>query len=396
MSIRLAQRVQRIRPSATVSMTALAAKLRDEGKDIIALSVGEPDFPTPEHICTAACEAISRGETKYTVVAGSPTLKQAVIGKFRRDNGLEFEPEEILVSSGAKQSCYNACLALLGPGDEAIVPAPCWVSYPDMVRLADAEPVIVGTTAEQGYKMSADQLRGAINDATRMLIVNSPCNPTGASYTRAEWEALGEVLREHPRIVVVSDEIYEHLYWGEAPFCGFLEACPDLWPRTLTVNGVSKTYAMTGWRVGYAAGPAPLIKAMTTLQSQSTTNACSVSQAAATAALNGDQACVERMRLAFEERQRLVVGRLDGITGLSCAPGDGAFYAFPSVAGALDALGLGSDVELCETILAETGVALVPGTAFCAPGHLRLSFAADTQTLSEALTRLERLLGKDS
>jgi len=391
-NMRLAQRVQRIRPSATVSITALAAKLRGEGKDIIALSVGEPDFPTPEPICAAACDAIRRGETKYTVVDGSPELKRAVIEKFSRDNALTFEPDEILISSGAKQACYNACLALLEAGDEAIVPAPCWVSYPDMVRLTGAEPVIVHTSAEQGFKMTAEQLRGAINEATRALIINSPCNPTGASYTRADWQALAEVLLDHPRIFIISDDIYEHLYWGPEPFCSLLSASPELGPRTLTVNGVSKSYAMTGWRVGYSAGPEQLIKAMTTLQSQSTTNACSISQAAAIAALTGDQTCVTEMRDAFKERQRFVIDRLDALPGFRCRPGHGSFYAFPDVSDAVTSLGLSDDVALCEQILAEVGVALVPGTAFCAPGHLRLSFAADMETLTDALGRLSSFL----
>lgn len=386
--MRLAQRVQRIRPSATVSITALAAKLRSEGKDIIALSVGEPDFPTPEHICAAACDAIKRGETKYTVVDGSPDLKQAIIEKFHRDNELAFEPDQILVSCGAKQACFNASLALLEAGDEVIVPAPCWVSYPDMVRLTGAEPVIVHTSAEHGYKMTAEQLRGAINEATRALILNSPCNPTGATYTRADWAALAEVLLDHPRIFVITDDIYEHLHWGVEPFCSLLSACPDLGARVLTVNGVSKTYAMTGWRVGYCAGPVPLINAMTTLQSQSTTNACSISQAAAIAALTGDQACVAEMRSEFQERQSFVVERLNELPGFHCRPGDGSFYAFPDVSEALDALGVSDDVTLCEQILAEAGVALVPGTAFAAPGHLRLSFAADRKTLTKALDRL--------
>ncbi len=387
-NMRLAQRVQRIRPSATVSITALAAKLRSEGQDIIALSVGEPDFPTPEHICAAARDAIERGETKYTVVDGSPELKQAIIDKFSRDNGLTFEPAQVLVSCGAKQACFNACLALLEAGDEVIIPAPCWVSYPDMVRLTGAEPVIVHTSAERGYKMTAEELRGAINEATRALIINSPCNPTGASYTREDWNALAEVLLENPRILVITDDIYEHLHWGSEPFCSLLSACPDLETRVLTVNGVSKTYAMTGWRVGYAAGPVSLIKAMTTLQSQSTTNACSISQAAATAALTGDQTCVAQMREEFEARQRFVVGRLNDLPGFHCQAGDGSFYAFPDVSDAIDALGLSDDVTLCEQILSEAGVALVPGTAFSSPGHVRLSFAADRRTLTKALDRI--------
>ena len=395
MSIRLAQRVQRIKPSATVSVTALAARLRDEGRDVIALSVGEPDFPTPPHICAAACAAIERGETKYTVVDGARDLKLAVIDKFRRDNGLEFGPDEILISSGAKQSCFNACEALLEPGDEVIIPAPCWVSYPDMVRFADASPVIVHTDAATGFRMTPQQLSAAISEATRALIINSPCNPTGASYSRRNWQALAAVLSEHPQIIIITDDIYEHLYWGSDPFCSLLTAAPELKSRTVTVNGVSKTYSMTGWRVGYAAAPVPLIKAMTTIQSQSTTNACSISQAAATAALNGDQRCVADMRAAFAARQHYVIDRLNAIPGISCWRGAGAFYAFPDVRAAMNELAIADDVALCERLLAEAGVALVPGSAFAAPGHVRLSFAASLDTLSEALDRLERFFRGD-
>lgn len=388
MKRRLAQRVQRIQPSATVSITALAARLRGEGKDIIALSVGEPDFPTPEHICSAACAAIRRGETKYTAVDGAPALKLAVIEKFRRENGLAFAPEEILISSGAKQSCYNACLALLDVGDEVVIPAPCWVSYPDMVRLADANPVIVHTDSAHGFKMTPEQLEAAITDATRALILNSPCNPTGAAYARADWEALGAVLRNYPRITIIVDEIYEHLFWGAEPFCSLASACPDLRSRTLTVNGVSKAYAMTGWRIGYAAGPADVIRAMTTIQSQSTTNASTISQAAATAALLGDQGCVAEMCAAFRARQRFVVDRLNTLPGVHCWEGPGTFYLFPDVRELLAGLRLADDVELCERLLADTGVALVPGSAFVAPGHIRLSIASDMKTLSSALDRI--------
>jgi len=394
-SIRLAKRVQRIKPSATVSITALAARLRDEGRDVIALSVGEPDFPTPPHICAAACAAIERGETKYTVVDGTRDLKIAVIEKFRRDNSLEFSPTEILISSGAKQACFNACEALLEPGDEVIIPAPCWVSYPDMVRFADATPVIVHTDASTGFRMTPEQLSAAISDATRALIVNSPCNPTGASYSRSDWQALAAVLVEHPQITIITDDIYEHLHWGSEPFCSLLTAAPELRPRTLTVNGVSKTYSMTGWRVGYAAGPVSLIRAMTTIQSQSTTNACSISQAAAVAALNGDQRCVAEMRAAFAQRQRYVSDRLNAMPGISCWSGAGAFYAFPDVRAAMSALTIADDVALCERILEEAGVALVPGSAFAAPGYVRLSFAAGMDTLAAALDRLERFFKQD-
>jgi aspartate aminotransferase len=389
-SIRLAQRLQRVRPSPTVSITALATRLREQGRDIIVLSVGEPDFATPEHIKTAARDALARDETKYTPVDGSRLLKQAVVAKLRRENGLEYSPEQVLISSGAKQSCYNACLALLDPGDEAIVPAPYWVSYPDIVRLADAEPVIVQTTAESGYRMTPEQLAAAITPRTRLLILNSPCNPTGAVYSAADWQALGAVLREHPQIVILSDEIYEHIHWAATPFRSFAAACPDLYERTLTVNGMSKGYAMSGWRIGYAAGPVPLIKAMTSLQGQSTTNACTISQAAAVAALEGDQRTVRQMCQAFRRRHDLVYGRLATLRGFRCVPAEGTFYLFPDVTEAMRSRGTATDVEYCEQLLAETGVALVPGSAFGTPGHLRISFAASEETLTAALDRMER------
>ena len=302
LTIQVAQRLQRIRPSATVSITARAQRLREQGRDVIVLSVGEPDFPTPEHIKAAASQALARNDTKYTPVDGARPLKDAVVAKLMRDNGLTYTPKQVLVSTGAKQSCYNACLALLDPGDEAIVVAPYWVSYPDMVRLAEAEPVVVATTAEHGFKMTAEQLVRALTPRTRLLILNSPCNPTGAVYSAAEWRALGEVLRSYPRVVVLSDEIYEHIQWTGAPFASFAAECPHLYDRTLTVNGMSKGYAMSGWRIGYAAGPLPLIQAMTSLQGQSTTNACTISQAAAREALAGDQGCVRTMCTEFKRR----------------------------------------------------------------------------------------------
>jgi aspartate aminotransferase len=392
LSIDLAQRLTRIRPSATVSITARAQRLREQGRDMIVLSVGEPDFPTPAHIKAAAVEALARDETKYTPVDGARRLKEAVVAKLARDNGLPYEPEQIVISSGAKQSCYNACLALLGPGDEAIVPAPYWVSYPDMVRLADAEAVIVETTAARSFKMTAAQLERALTPHTRLLILNSPCNPTGAVYSRAEWRALGDVLRAHPRVVVLSDEIYEHIHWADEPFTSFAAACPELYERTLTVNGMSKGYAMSGWRVGYAAGPAAVIKAMTSLQSQSTTNACTISQAAAAAALVGDQRCVREMCAEFERRHQHFFAGVRGLPGVTCVPAQGAFYLLPNVESAMRAKRFATDIEFCEQLLERTGVALVPGTAFGAPGHVRLSFAASMTTLEAALTRLREFL----
>ncbi len=392
MTIELAQRLQRIRPSATVSITARAERLREQGRDIIVLSVGEPDFPTPEHIKAAAVQALARNETKYTPVDGARLLKDAIVAKLARDNGLQYAPEQVLVSTGAKQSCYNACLALLGPGDEAIVPAPYWVSYPDMVRLADAEPVIVETTAAQRFKMTPEQLASALTPRTRLLILNSPCNPTGAVYTADEWRALGEVLRAHPRVVILSDEIYEHIQWAGLTFASFAAECPELYDRTLTVNGMSKGYAMSGWRIGYAAGPAHVVKAMTSLQGQSTTNACTISQAAAREGLVGDQTCVRDMCTEFKRRHDYFFARVRGMPGFQCVRADGTFYLFPNVEGAMQARGIATDIELCERLLDDAGVALVPGTAFGAPGHLRLSFAASMGTLDAALTRLDEFL----
>lgn len=393
MNLRLAQRVQRIRPSPTVSITGLAGRLRDEGKDIIALSVGEPDFPTPPHICEAACEAIRGGDTKYTAVDGVRSLKVAIREKFRRDNDLDFALDQVLVSNGGKQSCYNACQALLEVGDEVIIPAPYWVSFPEMVRLTNAEPVIVHTSQEHGFRMSAKQLRTAITERTRALIINSPCNPTGAAYAQSDWLSLGEVLREHPRIFVITDDIYEHIYWGEEPFCSLLTACPELKDRVLTVNGVSKCYSMTGWRVGYAAGPVELITAMTTIQGQSTTNVSSVSQAAARAALTGDQSFVDEACRIFKDRHAVIVERLNGIRGFQCQPTDGAFYAFPNIRDAIEIKKVTDDVEFCEQLLSQTGVALVPGSAFGAASHLRLSFAADIETLEKALGYMAEFMG---
>jgi aspartate aminotransferase len=388
----LARRLQRIQPSATVSLTARAARLAEAGQDIVVLTVGEPDFPTPEHIKAAAREALDRNDTKYTAVDGSRALKEAVVTKLARDNGLRYTNEQVLVSSGAKQSCYNACLALLNPGDEAIVLAPYWVSYPDMVRLADAAPVVIAASAERGFKITAAELEAAITPNTRLVILNSPCNPTGAVYTRDDWVALGEVLRQHPNVFVLSDEIYEHIYWASEPFSSFAAACPELYERTLTVNGMSKGYAMSGWRVGYAAGPTPLIRAMTSLQSQSTTNACTISQAAARAALLGDQTAVETMCAEFHARHELFYAGLAGIPGFSCVSASGAFYLFPNVERAMAIKGVATDIELAEQLLERAGVAVVPGTPFGASGHLRLSFATGRAKLEAAIERLAHFM----
>jgi len=393
LAIRLAEPVRRLPASPAVAMTTRAARLREAGRDVISLSAGEPDFDTPEHVKAAARAAIDRGETKYTPVDGTRRLKDAVAAKFRRDNGLEYRPEQILVTSGAKQSCFNACLALLGPGDEAVVLAPYWVSYPELVRIADAVPVIVSAGAEQRFRVTPEQLAAALTERTRLVILNSPCNPTGAMYSRAELEALGEVLRRHEQVTILADDIYEHIHWSAEPFVSFAAACPDLYDRTITVNGVSKCYAMSGWRIGYAAGPAEVIKAMTAIQTQSTTNASSIAQAAAAAALDGDQTVVREMCAAFRQRHELVVERMRAPPGFDCLRADGTFYVFPNIERAIARKGLANDVEFCEQLLEAEGVALVPGSAFGAPGHLRMSFAADASTLNEALDRMARFVG---
>jgi aspartate aminotransferase len=387
--VSLSQRVQKVKPSPTLAVTARAAKLKAEGKDIIGLGAGEPDFDTPATIADAGVEAIRKGLTRYTAVDGTPELKDAIIAKFRRDNGLTYERGQILVSSGAKQTCFNVCAAVLDPGDECIVPAPYWVSYPDMALLADGVPVSVFAGPEQGYKITAAQLAAAITPRTKMIFINSPSNPTGAAYTQAELQALGAVLEQHPRIVIASDEMYEHIYWASEPFTSFLQANPALYDRTVTINGVSKAYAMTGWRIGYCGGPKALITAMSTIQGQSTSNASSISQHAAAVALNGDQGCVAEMNKAFKERHDFVVAGLNAIPGIRCRPGAGTFYAFADVSGAMRALGLADDNAFAEYLLG-AGVAVVPGSGFGAPDHMRLSFASSMKTLESALSRIEQ------
>jgi aspartate aminotransferase len=384
--------MQRVKASPTGAVLALAAELRAAGRDIVSLGAGEPDFDTPVHIQDAAIKAIREGQTRYTQIDGTPELKQAVIRKFARDNQLHFESSQILVSSGAKQTCFNACQAVLGPGDEAIVPAPYWVSYPDMVRLADAEPVFVHAGIENDFRITPEQLDAAITDKTRLLFLNSPSNPTGACYSAQHLSALGDVLDQHPRVVIASDEIYEHIYWADTPYRSFAEAWPQLADRTITINGVSKSYAMTGWRVGYAGGPAEIISAMKTLQSQSTSNPCSISQAASVAALDGDQACVASMTLAYRERSDYIVAALNDVPGFECRAGEGAFYAFPKVTEAMKRLRVKNDAGLVEHLLQKADVATVPGTAFGAPGYLRISFASSLAELSEAVARIRKAL----
>lgn len=394
MSIRLAKRVQRIKPSATLAVTARAARLRAEGKDIIGLGAGEPDFDTPVHIADAGVAAIRAGHTRYTNVDGTNELKDAIIGKFRRDNGLEYSRSQILVSSGAKQTVFNLCCALLDPGEEVIIPAPYWVSYPDMVMVADGTPVPVFAGASQGYKITPAQLEAAITPRTRLLLLNSPCNPTGAAYSRGELQAFGAVLARHPDIVIGTDDMYEHIWWGPEPFTSFATANPQLYDRTVTINGCSKSYAMTGWRIGYCGGPAEVIAAMATIQGQSTSNASSISQKAATVALNGSQECVAEMNRAFKSRHDLVVEGLNALPGVSCLRGWGSFYAFANVEQAMRMIGVADDNAFAEFLINEAGVAVVPGSPFGGPGHFRLSFAASTETLKDALGRMQRALSQ--
>ena len=388
----VSRRVQRVKPSPTLVVTARAARLKAEGKDVIGLGAGEPDFDTPAPIAQAGVDAIRGGFTRYTNVEGIDELKDAIIAKFQRDNALTYERSQILVSAGAKQTIYNLCMALIDPGDEAVIPAPYWVSYPDMVMLADGLPVMPLAGFAQGYKITPRQLEAAITPKTRLVILNSPCNPTGAAYTRAELKALGEVLIAHPRIVIGTDDMYEKIYWGAEPFCSLVTAVPELYSRTVTINGVSKAYAMTGWRIGYCGGPKEIITAMATIQGQSTSNPSSISQKAAAAALNGDQSCVTEMTHAFKERRDFVVRALNAMPGVSCLPGDGTFYAFAEVSRAMAALGCRDDNEFAELLLNDAGVAVVPGSGFGAPGHVRLSFATSMRTLEKALDRIARIL----
>ena len=388
MSVYISKRIQMVKPSPTLAVSARAAKLKAEGKDIIGLGAGEPDFDTPAHIAEAGIDAIRTGITRYTAVDGTVELKDAIIAKFKRDNELSYARNQITVSCGAKQTCFNLCAAVLDPGDECIIPAPYWVSYPDMALLADGKPVIVSAGQDQGFKITPAQLRAAITPRTRLFLINSPSNPTGAAYAKAELQALGAVLAEHPQIVIASDEMYEHIYWADEPFTSFVQANPSLYDRTVTINGHSKAYAMTGWRIGYCGGPVELATAMATIQGQSTSNPASMSQRAATVALTGDQTCVAEMNKAYKQRHDFLVAGLNRLPGVSCNAGAGTFYAFANVSDAIKALGLADDAAFAEYLLVQAGVAVVPGSGFGAPGHMRLSFACSMQTLEDALARM--------
>ncbi|MDD5323224.1 MAG: pyridoxal phosphate-dependent aminotransferase [Methylococcales bacterium] len=393
MSITLSNRVQAVKPSPTLAITARAAQMRAAGKDIIGLGAGEPDFDTPDHIKAAAVKAMDSGFTKYTAVDGIPSLKKAIIAKFKNDNGLDYEPKQILVSCGGKQSSYNLTQAMINPGDEVIIPAPFWVSYPDMVLLADGVPVFIETTQAQHFKISPGQLRAAITDKTRLIFINSPSNPSGVAYNLEELKALGDVLADFPDIIIATDDMYEHILWEQGSFVNILNAHPEFYHRTVVMNGVSKAYSMTGWRIGYAAGPADLIEAMCTIQSQSTSNPTSISQYAAEAALTGDQSFIDRMCVEFKKRHDYVVAELNTIDGVECLETDGTFYVFPNVEKLIARLdGINNDLEFSDYLIENAGVALVPGSAFGSEGHIRISIATSMANLQNAMERIKKAI----
>lgn len=391
----LAQRLDRIKPSATIAVTTKARELKAAGRDVIGLGAGEPDFDTPDNVKAAAVAAIQGGDTKYTAVDGTPALKQAIQAKFKRDNGLDYALDEITVGTGGKQVLYNALMATLNPGDEVVIPAPYWVSYPEMVSLAEGEPVSVACSANTGFKLLPEALEQAITPKTKWLILNSPSNPTGSAYTAAELEALADVLRAHPQVWVMTDDMYEHLVYDDFKFATIAEVAPDLKDRTLTVNGVSKAYCMTGWRIGFAGGPKGLIKAMATIQSQSTSNPSSVSQAAAVEALNGTQDFIAAHNEVFKARRDLVVSALNKCKGLHCPTPEGAFYVFPSCAGTIgrktpEGKVIETDEDFVTYLLESEGVAVVQGSAFGLAPHFRISYATSTESLEKACARIQR------
>lgn len=386
----VAKRVQRIKPSPTLEITNKANQLKSKGHDIINLSAGEPDFDTPDFIKQAAIQAIYSGFTKYTPVDGIPSLKTAVISKFKRDNNLNYNNQQILVSCGCKQSFYNLVQALLCKGDEVIIPSPYWVSYPDMVLLADGIPVILESNIENNFKISPNDLENAITPRTRLFVINSPSNPTGITYSNNELVAIGEVLRKYPDIYIVTDDIYEHIQWSNNKSYNIVNVCPYLYDRTIVINGVSKAYAMTGWRIGYCGGPQYLVKAMHTIQSQSTSNPNSIAQIAAEAGLNGDQTCVIEMCKIFKDRHDYVYDNLSKLPYTKVIPSDGTFYIFPDFGNIISKLGFKSDVEFAEKLLIKYGVALVPGSAFGAPGYMRVSFANNMKNLEIGMERIAR------
>lgn len=394
-----APRLGKVKPSPTLRITKLAKELKASGKNVIGLAAGEPDFDTPDFVKEAAYAAIKKGDTKYTAVDGTPELKEAIAGKFKRENGLSYKPGQIIVCAGGKQVLYNAIMASVGAGDEVLIPSPYWVSYPDMVNLAEGTPVFVQTKAENGFKMRPEELDKAITPRTKWLILNSPSNPSGAAYTKAELKALGEVLLRHPQVWILSDDIYEHLVYDGFEFSTIAQVVPELYNRTLTMNGVSKAYNMTGWRIGYAGAPEPLVKKMAEIQGHSTSNPSSISQAAATAALNGPQDFLAEQNKVFKERRNMVADMLNDIRGITCAKPEGAFYVYPSCEGLLGLMTpggneLSSDDDVVEYFLESEGVAAVPGSAFGMSPNFRISYATATKDLKEACERIKRAVDK--
>jgi len=389
------ERLDRVSPSLTIAVATKARALKAAGRDIISLSAGEPDFDTPQNVKDAAIRAIQSGDTKYTDVSGTPALRRAVAEKFRRDSGLDYKPEEIIVSTGGKQVIYNAMVATMNAGDEAIIPSPCWVSYPDIVSLADGTPVIVPCGQNNGFKLRAEDLEAAITPKTKWFILNNPCNPTGAAYSAEELRPICDVLLRHPDVWVFTDDIYEKLAYDGFKPATVVEVEPRLRDRTVTMSGCSKAYAMTGWRIGFAGAPVALIKAMDKLQSQSTSNTSSVSQAAAVEALTGPQEFIGEMVEVYKQRRDLVVDMLNATPGIHCVKPEGAFYVFPSVHGCIGkttskGVKIATDEDFVLSLLDEEGVAAVQGTAFMYPGHFRISYATDTESLREACTRIQR------
>ncbi len=398
MSVPVAQRLSKVKPSPTLAITKLAQELKAQGKDVIGLAAGEPDFDTPDFVKKAACDAIAAGQTKYTAVDGTPVLKKAICDKFARENGLTYKPSQVSVGTGGKQIIFNAILASISPGDEVVIPAPYWVSYPDMVNLAEGVPVFVKTSPKSKFKMTPDDLERAITPKTKWLILNSPGNPSGAAYTRAELKALADVLVRHPQVWILSDDIYEHLVFDNFEFSTIAQIEPKLYDRTLTVNGVSKAYSMTGWRIGYAGGPEALIKKMAEVQGHSTSNPSSISQAAAAAALTGNQDFLKGWVKEFQDRRDLVVEKLNEIPGIECLKPEGAFYVYPSCEGLIgsktpDGKTIASDDDLAAYLLQSEGVAIVPGSGFGLSPAFRISYATSMETLREACKRVARACG---
>ena len=388
----ISERVRKVKPSATIAISSKAMEMRSAGINVISMSAGEPDFDTPEHIKDAAKAAMDSGKTKYTQVDGTPELKEAIINKFNDDNDLSYQPENILVSTGAKQTLYNLFQAILGDGDEVIIISPYWVSYPDMVLLADAKPVFIDTHQENNFSLDLNAFSNAINERTKLVIINSPSNPTGITFSRSDYESIGAVLENYPNVYVATDDMYEYIYWGDEPFVSFAQACPSLFDRTITINGVSKSYAMTGWRIGYCGGPADVIGAMKKVQSQSTSNPSSISQAATVAALNGSKDEVFSMVEQYKLRHDYLCSALNDIEGFKTSPGTGAFYLFPDVKNVIEKKGFSDDVELSEYLIETANVAVVPGSAFGSIGYIRLSYATGLEQIKEAVERITKSL----